>query len=133
MWNLLMGNSTSSDEIGREDNTDSDENHHTQNKCEADLNGTYSNKSQVGENTGVTESNIIRMGSYHQPLKVTKIENSHAKKQEAILHGERVHVGRDRLKMTDISSGTSSTKKSALLYFTIGGGDFFYTNTKINL
>ena len=112
MWNLLMGNSTSSDEIVQEDNTDSDDNHHTQNKCEADRNETYSNNSHIAENTGVIESNIMRIGSYHQPLKVTKIENKHAKKQEDILHDERVHTGRNRLKMADISSGNNASNKN---------------------
>ena len=116
MWNLLMGNSTSSDEIGQEDNTDSDENNHTQNKSEADRSETYSNNNHIAENTGMIESSIIRIGSYHQPLKATKIENKHAKKQEDILHGERVHTGRNRLKMTDISPGNKTANKSAIVY-----------------
>ena len=101
MWNLLMGNSTSSDETGQEDNVDGNltiaSNNHTLSKCGPDLYKTRSNN-PIAENSGVKESSIIRIGSHHQPLKVTKIENKNGKKQES-LPGEGIHVARNRFKL----------------------------------
>ena len=97
-----MGNSTSSDEVVQEDvdnDVTIDENNHTHSKCGPDHDKAYSNNHPITENSGAIESSIVRMGSYQQPLKVTKIRNKNAK-QDGILHGEGIHISRNRLKMT---------------------------------
>ena len=78
MWSLLMGNSSSSDEIDQEC-PDEDTSklkssrltNHELNKDEGKV--PFDSDPSVANES--TEINVVRIGSFHQPVKVTKIKS----------------------------------------------------------
>ena len=105
-----MGNS-SSDEADQADVVDDEE---PALKQDSELNNdmaihdvaVYSGNKTSG-NSGTTEVNVVRIGSYHQPVKVTKIENSKKARQEEVFRSEEINrITRNRFKVqNDNSSG----------------------------
>ena len=77
MWSLLMGNSTSSDESENELNIH--ENVQPSPRTEPKNVGTDEHEKTLVVNNDIQNSNntainVMRIGSYHQPVKITKIE-----------------------------------------------------------
>ena len=87
MWSLLMGNTNSSDE-SEYDNSEEKTNLANKSDAYANVSIPEVNEAPLDDRNLVaterTKLNVVKIGSFHQPLKVTKIQNMNGSIMEAV-------------------------------------------------